>query len=504
MDLAPILIAAASSDPETMRVASSQLEELSLSYPYFLSQLTKQVLSSSSKDTVLPPQAELLGLVYLKNLVSDSTQWSRFDQSQQEFLLQSLIHYLKQHPSPSQFIAEILGRVFRHEWSRGVWPTGLWTSMIQSRSWLPFRRCVQRAAALRLPARRRVLAEQISSLFPQMVFCWVKSERSNELLRTIYTCITVLDPPSAAKMLSEHCESTEALVTSVLQSLTSSSTISGDFKRFAKLLHAILFLIPQELRSSCALVTLKHMLNYLGDACTDRKTALWCLALIFNLLSAAFRQEGDGDSGHKTNCTLARFPSILPETRSSIASWLSDHNSKASQYTNAVYLLLVLMRNWMALLPCEIKALHDDPESCFSNGGAQCTDEGGNTQVFLAEDFWTLEPTKRSADCIPVGSDNPINLRQLADSTFILVSRHCSSTLEMVLPSAIEELMLGEEAHLKEVALRCAQFLLEISPTNWCTRIDALLASTTNLPLDPLILGRRMTLLVRRGLIGSW
>ena len=499
MDLASILIAASSSDPEAMRAASSQLEEMSHSNLLFLSQLTTEVLTSTGGKT-LPPSAELLGLVHLKNLVSSPTQWSHFDRSQQEFLIKSLIHHLQQNRTPSVFIAEILGRVFRHEWSRPTWPEEIWLATIQSRAWLPLRRCVQRAAALRLPARRRILATHVSSLFPYLVSHWIESDHSSELLHTIYTCITVLDPSAAAEMLTTHKEATEALVTYALKSLLS-LTDKANSKRLAKLLHAVLFLIPVELRSACALATLESILIYLDNEGIDRKTALWCLALVFNLLSAIFQK--DEETGGRISCSLAKFPSLLPEAKSSLISWLSNPSSKAPQCSNAVHLLLILLRSWMPLLPSEVEALSKDPEACFSTGGAQCIDESGNTVVFFAEDFLTLDPTKRSLDCIPVESEIPPNLRQLAESTLRLVGRHFNSSLEVVLPPAIEELIMQEEVKLKEVALRCTQFLLEMSPLQWCPRVDALLAMATNTLAEPLILGRCMALMVQRAFIAS-
>lgn len=489
MDLAPILIAASSSDPQLVQSASAQLESLSTSDPLFLSHLVNAVLSPSIS---LPAAAGTFGLVHLKNLVSNSTQWCHFDRVQQEFLIVSLLQHLRQNPTPSPFVSEILGCVFRHEWSHSTWPEELWNTTIELGAWTPLRRCVQRAAALRLTSRRRVLASHISTLLPRLVGLWIESN-SPELLHTIYTCITVMDASAAGEMMSMHVEVVGGLITYAMTRLLSLEC--NNPKRLAKLLHAVLFLIPLELRSSCAVATLEAIVSIVEGDSLDRNTVLWCLALIFNLISATFRDGLPDDR-------LAKFPSVTPEARSQILSWLSSPSNKAPQYSNVVCLLLSLMRAWMPLLLSEIEALSTDPESGYSSGGSHCVDDGGGCSVFFAGAFWNLDSVSGIADFIPVNAEVPPNLRQLAESTFRLLSKHLSEHLEAILPPAIEELMVGE-AKMKEVGLRCAQFLLEIAPGQWCGRVDALLAMTATLPVEPLVAGRRMALLVRRALLGS-
>ncbi|KAH9278847.1 hypothetical protein ECG_08071 [Echinococcus granulosus] len=207
MDLAPILIAASSSDPQAVQLASTQLETA----------------------------AKIFGLVHLKNLISNSTQWCNFDRAQQEFLITCLLQYLRQNSSPSPFVSEIFGRVFRHEWSKGTWPEELWNAIIELGAWTPLRRCVQRAAALRLTPRRRILASHICTLLPRLVGLWIESN-SPELLHTIYTCITVLDASAAADMMSTHAAVVGGLITRAMARLLSSECKNP--KRLAKLLHA--------------------------------------------------------------------------------------------------------------------------------------------------------------------------------------------------------------------------------------------------------------------------
>nr|CDS23841.1 Armadillo type fold [Echinococcus granulosus] len=489
MDLAPILIAASSSDPQAVQLASTQLESMSTSDPLFLSQLANVVLSPTVS---LPAAAKIFGLVHLKNLISNSTQWCNFDRAQQEFLITCLLQYLRQNSSPSPFVSEIFGRVFRHEWSKGTWPEELWNAIIELGAWTPLRRCVQRAAALRLTPRRRILASHICTLLPRLVGLWIESN-SPELLHTIYTCITVLDASAAADMMSTHAAVVGGLITRAMARLLSSECKNP--KRLAKLLHAVLFLIPSELRSSCAVSTLETIVSVVEDASLDRNTILWCLSLIFNLISATFRDSVPNDR-------LAKFPSIMAEARSQVLSWLSSASIKVPQYNNAVCLLLSLMRSWMPLLLSEIEALSTDPESSYSRGGAHCVDDEGDGSAFFAESFWNLEPVSAIADFIPVNAEVPPNLRQLAESTFRLLAKHLSEHLEAILPPAIEELMAGE-AKMKEVGLRCAQFLLEITPGQWCERVDALLTMTATSLVEPLVTGRRMSLMVHRALIGS-
>ncbi|KAL5103732.1 hypothetical protein TcWFU_006507 [Taenia crassiceps] len=316
MDLAPILIAASSSNPQEVQAASAQLEGLSTSDPLFLSHLVSVVLVPSVS---LPTAAGIFGLVHLKNLVSNSTQWYQFDRTQQEFLINSLFQHLRQNPTPSPFVSEILGRVFRHEWSHGSWPEELWNTTIELGAWTPLRRCVQRAAALRLTSRRRVLASHICAILPRLVGLWIESN-SSELLHTIYTCITVVDASAAGDMMLMHSETRSPVI-----------PMAG--------------------------------------------------------LIALTMEEA------------ARF--YLPEPSGT----------------------------------------------------------------------WNLSP-------------------------------HLSEHLEAILPLAIEELIAGE-AKMKEVGLRCAQFLLEVAPGQWCGRVDALLAMTATLPVEPLVAGRRMALLVRRALVNS-
>ncbi|VDK43554.1 unnamed protein product [Taenia asiatica] len=456
MDLAPILIAASSSDPRAVQAASAQLESLSTSDPLFLSHLASVVLSPSIS---LPTAAGIFGLVHLKNLVSNSTQWCQFDRAQQEFLISSILQHLRRNPTPSPFVSEIHGRVFRHEWSRGTWPEELWNATIELGAWTPLRRCVQRAAALRLTMRRRVLASHICTVLPRLVGLWIESN-SPELLHTIYTCITVMDASAAGDMMSMHVDVVGGLITYAMTRLLSSEC--NNPKRLAKLLHAVLFLIPSELRSSCAVATLEAIVSVVEGDSSDRNAVLWCLALIFNLISATF-------CDNLLDTRLAKFPSVTPEARSQILSWLSSPNNKAPQYNNVVCLLLSLMRLWMPLLTCEIEALSTDPESGYSSGGAHCVDDGGGCSVFFAGAFWNLDSVSGIADFIPVNAEVSPNVRQLAESTFRLLSKHLSEHLEAILPPAIEELMAGE-AKMKEyfsssemIRQNCIEALLQLT-----------------------------------------
>ncbi|VDM17078.1 unnamed protein product [Hydatigera taeniaeformis] len=489
MDLAPLLIAASSSDPQAVQLASAQLEGLFTSDPLFICHLADIVLSPSNS---LPAAAEIFGLVHLKNLVAISSHWAHFDRAQQEFLISSLLKHIYRNPTPSLFVSEILGCVFRHEWSRGTWPEEIWNAIIESGAWTPLRRCVQRAAALRLTFRRRVLASHIYTILPRLISLWIETD-SPELLHTVYTCITVLDVSIASDMMSIHAEMVGCLITHALSRLLSPKC--NNPKRLAKLLHAVLLLIPSELRSSCAVVTLEAILSVVEDDLSNRNTILWCLALIFNIISATFCDSLPNDQ-------LSKFPSITSEARSQVLSWLSSPNNKTPHYTNVVCLLLSLMRSWMPLLLSEIEALSSDPESAYSSGGAHCVSNGGDSSVFFAVAFWNLESVSDVAEFVPVKSEIPPNLRQLAESTFRLLSKHLNEQLEAILPPAIEELMNGE-GKAKEVGLRCAQFLLEVVPEKWCGRVDTLLRITAMLPVEPLVVGRRMALLVRRALITS-
>ncbi|KAM7539113.1 hypothetical protein Aperf_G00000058530 [Anoplocephala perfoliata] len=493
MDLAPILVAASSSDLQLVQSANTKLEELSKSDPLFLSKLTSIVLGPSAS---LPPSTLLFGLVRLKNLATNSAKWSQFDRSQQEYLISAILQHLHQNLSPSPFISEILGRIFRQEWSSGsTWPEELWTAIVQSGAWTPLRLCVKRTAALRLPQRRRVLAAHVSSILPHLISHWINSN-SPDLLHTIYTCITVLDATAASEILSANSGEVGELINNGL--LRFASPDIKNTKRLAKLLHAVLYLLPEDLCTPYVVSVLETMSTAIENDSTDHKTVPWCLALILNLTSATYHEN------NLKNHRLSPFPTLNRQARELVSRWFLSPNNKVPHHSNAVNLLLSLLRSWMPLSESEMVVLSSDPEACYSSGGACCNDKDGSNIVFFAGTFWNTESSVSFIDFVPINPETIPSIRQLAESTFCLLVMHLRSHLVSVLSPAVEELMIKGDIAMKEVGMRAAQFLIETEPSQWCGLVDTILTITsTNTPVDPLIQGRRMALLVRRALIGT-
>ncbi|VDL61042.1 unnamed protein product [Hymenolepis diminuta] len=491
MDLAQILLAASSPRLDLVQSANVQLEVLSNSDPLFLSKLTSAVLVQNAS---LTPSALLFGTIHLKNIV---TKWAQFDRSQQEYVISAILHHLQQNPSPNRFISEITSIIFRQEWGR-EWPEEIWMSVIQSEAWTPLRHCVERSARLRLPLRRKVLGAQVTNVLPHLISRWITSNNS-ELLHTIYTCIAVIDSSAVTQMMSSHSAVFGELITNALTRFTSLEC--DDHKRLAKLLHAVFCLLPRDLRTPCVVSLLSSMTTALENYSADRKTALWCLTTVFNITSASFRDD-------KWISSYPSFPYVSQQARELVYDWFLSSSRKSPQHSNAVNLLLALMRTWMPLCESEMEALYSDPEACYSSGGVCCNDTttgGSINMVFFAEAFWNTKSSSSAtanSDFIPVHPETMPTLRHLAESIFQLLAKHLNSHLVMVLPSAIEELITSGGKALKEVGMRSIQFLLEIEPAQWCSPADTMLSITSNESnMEPLIQGRKMALLVRRALI---
>nr|CDS29927.1 Armadillo type fold [Hymenolepis microstoma] len=492
MDFAQILLAASSSDPYLVQSANVHLEELSKSDPLFLSKLVSAIFEQSD---LLTPSALLLAIIHLKNIVK---KWSNFDKNQQEYITSTILHHLQQNPSPNRFISEIIGIIFRQEWGR-EWPEKIWLAIIQSEAWTPLRRCIQRSAHLRLPMRRKVLSAQVADVLPHLISRWINSNNS-ELLHTIYTCVAVIDSSAITEIMSSNSAVFGELITNALVSLTSPGC--KDCKRLAKLLHALFCLLPIDLRTPCVLSLLNSMTTVLDNDLADRKTVFWCMATVFNITSGTFRDNG-------WISTYPAFPYLNQRAKELVFNWYLSPSGKIPQHSNAVSLLLTLMRTWMPLSDSEMEALYSEPEACYSSGGVSCNDTvaGVSSNVFFAEAFWNTKLSSATAntDFIPVHPETVPLLRQLAESTFQLLARHLNGRLVTVLSSAIEELITNGEVALKEVGMRSIQFLLQIDSVQWCSHVDTILSITSanGSNIEPLIQGRRMALLVRRALIVS-
>ncbi|VDO15309.1 unnamed protein product [Rodentolepis nana] len=492
MDLTQILLAASSPDLQLVQSANIHLDELSKSDPLFLSKLTSAIFEQSD---LLTPSALLFAIIHLKNLVK---KWSKFDINQQEYITSTILHHLRQNPSPNQFISEIIGMVFRQEWGR-EWPEKIWLTIIQSEAWTPLRRCIQRSAHLRLPMRRKILGAQVADVLPHLISHWVNSNNS-ELLHTIYTCVAVIDSSVVTEIMSSNSSVFGELINSALTSLTSPEC--KDRKRLAKLLHALFCLLPIDLRTPCVVSLLNSMTTVIANDLADRKTVFWGLATIFNITSATFRDDG-------WRSTYPAFPYLNQHAKELVFNWYMSPSSKIPQHCNAVSLLLALMRAWMPLSESQMEALYSEPEACYSTGGVFCNDTvaGESSNVFFAEAFWNTKSssTIANADFIPIHPETVPLLRQLAESTFQLLAKHLSSHLVGVLSSAIEELITTGEVALKEVGMRSLQFLLQIDSVQWCSHVDTILSITSSSGpnIEPLIQGRRMALLVRRALIST-
>lgn len=410
-NLGSLLIGASSADPAQMQAASSQLQQLSKSNPEFVSQLANTVLLNVEANS-LPANAQLLGLIYLKNIVLNHRLWPEVDRLQQEFLLRALFSHLADHPAGSQsrFIAEILSGVFRHEWTKGTWPDRLWGRLIELEAWLPLRRCVQRAASLRLPTRRKMLSAQVTRLLPQLASIYV-AQQNDQLLHAIYTCVTAIDQTSASQLLSSLPEMTESLIWHAFTELKKPIEFEND-NRLAKFLHAVFVILPENLRSGIALQALQILSEILPLTQRSPKAMTWVLGLLYNLLGAAF--------GVPSADSFSRSPSLTEDTRAQIQLWLLAD-------CKAVQLLQYMIRCWMPLERPECDALFSNPEASYSCGGAQISTGDCDKERLghaLAVNIWNSEGVLLGPSTYILIGTRDLTPRQIAEAIFVLITKN--------------------------------------------------------------------------------
>ncbi|VDL93095.1 unnamed protein product [Schistocephalus solidus] len=539
--LSELLTAATSADPPIMQAASNQLQRLSSiegkPAEYFISSLADSVFNQDASSPPLSDNARLLGLICLKNSVSNQQFWRQVPKEEQRLLLDSALRQLERGAGHGglnavemaaphgRFVAEIIAGVLRNEWLSGNCPDALWLHLIEWCAWLTLRRCIQRAASFRLPPRRRQLARIISDLLlPPLLVVWrEQNAASSAVAHVLYTCLTALDTEMTSPLLARHPE----LYAQCLQ-LLSTATAAASEPRLCKLTHAVFINLPEAERSANAV----HLVKKLLDLVTVRsesskmhgKAVFWLLASLYNLLAASFNVPLVG--------AFCKMPTLSPVACQEIHNWLLTPDNGS-----LICLTLVarLLQHWMSLqMRLEVEALFSLPEACYSSGGFRLTPTTNGeldayTTTLSAPALWDADG-RIPAGYVLAGNQDPLTARQLAESIIVLLTRHLADQVSQPLLQMLQALYAASCSDLdgtgsglsRELLLRCVQLSLSnlagVGVTDaaaraaWCAWADQLISSEFHAfelltqsgkqsPENLIAICRCLALLVRRAVI---
>ncbi|CAL8099665.1 unnamed protein product [Calicophoron daubneyi] len=540
LDLINLLNSAASDDPNVVIAAGQQLVMFTSgdSSPQFCVTLSSAVFSC--EQTQLTDNGRFVGLIHLKNMITDGRVWRGLDQPDRELVKTHLLNYLasgqntdenlnrvEQIPRIGPCTCSILCRLIKTEWMSSDWSDSVWGDLIKWCAWRSLRLSLRAISSFRLPARRRAFLTLIRRLLPRLVTIWSEVETSSKnsviecstrLTHLLYTCLTGpgIHPQSGPFLLDGELawlmSTLLAHSFSLLSRLCLADTELGSvycpkrlMRRLTKLILAAMLSASPDVRGEFVVFILSHSVGLLcsvsghssvsinnqenGGGCLDKKSAVWLLGLLYGLLCTP--KAGYGP------------PLILSENGiSELIKWLwtpfDSEYSSTPLGNNLGRLMIALIRTQFMLSDVEVTSLATDPESCLSTGG-----------LCRSVELSTQEPSSVTSECVSAlsiwdvdgqaqelagmelqsllglqGADQQLPAvdpcRQLIELMWTLLIRQYGSETEAMFFYLIEELHASCSSAVQfEAIMRIVQLCLPYAGSNveWITLTDNLLTN---------------------------
>ncbi|CAH8499194.1 unnamed protein product [Dicrocoelium dendriticum] len=530
-NLVDLLNLAASTDSSVLVKAGQQLVSLtstSDSLSHVCIDLAHIVFGCDPSHLTL--DGRFIGLIHLKNMISDASIWQNLAQNERDLFRSLLLSYLssgcnfplnlnevEQIPRIGPTVVELVARFVRNEWLKTGWNDVFWEHLSNCCAWNSFRLAIRAAASFRLPARRRAFIHLVQTIIPSLLHNWKTSVSSltntkcclqlTRLLCTLFASIG--GTPKSGPFLFEKNDSAHAgeVLESSFTALLRLST--GDlsptecfgpgrlFRHLSKLTLVTFMVCSPEVRDQFVHITLMRVASLISShhlsvpGYVDRKSVSWLLALLYGILSS------DGaDCGAQL--------SILESGASEVRSWLSSPLGVDS--TNLSELLCVLLRTWFPLSETEVHNLVTDPERCLSAGGASDSAQVDSSGGFVTYAISIWDVDSHTAELYKLDLRSLLGMhgaeqqtgsfestRQLTELLITLLIRHYGASVGTLLLQILSTMKQKSTTALDyESIMRVVQLCFPHvgSDESWITFTDCLITDSLrfvecNFPLIP-------------------
>ncbi|KAL3317205.1 hypothetical protein Ciccas_004141 [Cichlidogyrus casuarinus] len=196
----------------------------------------------------------------------------------------------------SKVLVNVIGRLFKLEWTIAKWPDAAWSQLYEMNCWSTIKHCIKSASQFRIPRRMKQLSNVINDLYPTLSqkFLTLMQESDTRLshsklgiCKVLTTAIMCSPQKTGSELLEKDKATWQSLLSMTISHIRANlSDDSSMTKNCAKMVYVLVTASSQQLFDPSALQILTCLIQLICEESQQLQssTARIILSLIHKIL----------------------------------------------------------------------------------------------------------------------------------------------------------------------------------------------------------------------------